>query len=74
MADAFEAALERVRRACDANGIAAGLHTRSGEEAAKRIPEGFTLLTVASDLTHLEAAAAAHLATVDRQRPPNSQR
>jgi 4-hydroxy-2-oxoheptanedioate aldolase len=68
VADAFEAALERVRRACEANGIAAGLHTRSGEEAAKRISEGFTFLTVASDITHLEAAAAAHLAAVERQR------
>ena len=68
VADAFEAALKRVRRACEANGIAAGLHTRSGEEAAKRISEGFTFLTVASDITHLEAAAAAHLAAVDRRR------
>jgi 4-hydroxy-2-oxoheptanedioate aldolase len=68
VADAFEAALKRVRGACEANGIAAGLHTRSGEEAAKRISEGFTFLTVAGDLVHLEAAAAAHLAAVDRQR------
>jgi 4-hydroxy-2-oxoheptanedioate aldolase len=59
--DAFEAALVRIRQACEANGIAAGLHTRSGEEAAKRIPEGFTLLTVAGDITHLEAVAQAHL-------------
>ena len=77
VADAFEAALVRIRRACDANGIAAGLHTRSGEEAAKRITEGFTFLTVAGDLVHLEAAAAAHLAAVDRQRvsgtPPMTQ-
>jgi hypothetical protein len=35
VADAFEAALARVRRACEDNGIAAGLHTRSGEDAAK---------------------------------------
>jgi 4-hydroxy-2-oxoheptanedioate aldolase len=68
VADAFEAALERVRSACDAHGLAAGLHTRSGAEAAKRMAEGFTLLTVASDLTHLEAAAAAHLAAADGGR------
>jgi 4-hydroxy-2-oxoheptanedioate aldolase len=61
VADAFEAALVRIRQACEANGIAAGLHTRSGEEAAKRISEGFTLLTVAGDITHLEAVAQAHL-------------
>jgi 4-hydroxy-2-oxoheptanedioate aldolase len=68
VADAFEAALARIRRACEANGLAAGLHTRSGEEAAKRAAEGFTLLTVASDIVHLEAAAAAHLAAADHVR------
>jgi 4-hydroxy-2-oxoheptanedioate aldolase len=70
--DAFEAALERVRRACEANGLAAGLHTRSGEEAAQRISEGFTLLTVASDIVHLEAAARAHLVAADRARSATS--
>ena len=68
VADAFESALGRVRRACEANGLAAGLHTRSGEEAAQRMSEGFTLLTVASDIIHLEAAARAHLAAVDGAR------
>ena len=52
----------------EANGLAAGLHTNSGRAATKRIAEGFTFVTVAGDLTHLEAAAAAHLAAVDRQR------
>jgi 4-hydroxy-2-oxoheptanedioate aldolase len=61
VADAFEAALVRIRRACEDNGIAAGLHTRSGEEAAKRISEGFTVLSVAGDAQHLEAVAKAHL-------------
>jgi 4-hydroxy-2-oxoheptanedioate aldolase len=61
VADAFEAALARIRRACEDNGIAAGLHTRSGEEAAKRISEGFTVLSVAGDAPHLEAVAKAHL-------------
>jgi 4-hydroxy-2-oxoheptanedioate aldolase len=70
--DAFEAALARVRRACEANGVAAGLHTRSGEEAAQRISEGFTLLTVASDIVHLEAAARAHLVAADRARSATS--
>ena len=61
VADAFEAALARVRRACADNGIAAGLHTRSGAEAAARAAEGFTLLSVAGDITHLEDAARSHL-------------
>ena len=68
VADAFEAALVRIRRACEDNGIAAGLHTRSGEEAAKRISEGFTLLTVAGDVTHLEAVAQAHLVAARGER------
>jgi 4-hydroxy-2-oxoheptanedioate aldolase len=68
VADAFEAALIRIRQACEDNGIAAGLHTRSGEEAAKRISEGFTLLTVAGDITHLEAVAQAHLVTARGKR------
>jgi 4-hydroxy-2-oxoheptanedioate aldolase len=62
VSDAFESALARVRRACEDNGIAAGLHTPSGEDAAKRIVEGFTFVTVAGDINHLEAAARAHLA------------
>ena len=69
VADAFESALARVRRACEDSGIAAGLHTSSGEEAAKRISEGFTFVSVAGDLSHLEAAAQAHLTVARRQRP-----
>ena len=61
VAAAFGAALERIRGACEANGLAAGLHTRSGEEAARRLAEGFTVVTIAGDLTHLEATAKAHL-------------
>jgi 4-hydroxy-2-oxoheptanedioate aldolase len=68
----FEAALTRIRRTGEANGLTAGLHTRTGEEAARRISEGFTFLTVASDMTHLETAAAAHFAAADRQRSATS--
>jgi 4-hydroxy-2-oxoheptanedioate aldolase len=68
VSDAFEAALVRIRTACEDNGIAAGLHTRSGEEAAKRMSEGFTLLTVAGDITHLEAVAQAHLVAARDRR------
>ena len=38
-----------------------GFHTPSGEVAAKRLGQGFTLATVSSDLIHLEQAATAHL-------------
>jgi len=60
--EAFDRALVRVRKACEANGIAAGVHTASGEVAASRLAAGFTFVSVSSDLTHLEEAAQAHLA------------
>ena len=57
----FEAALKRVSAAAQEAGIAAGIHNANGELAQQRLGEGYTFATVASDLTHLEAAAAAHL-------------
>jgi len=59
--DLFEAGLTRVRTAAAAAGIAAGIHTPEGAVAAKRLAEGFTFASVASDLTHLEAIATQHL-------------
>jgi len=59
--DQLAEALTRVREACDAAGIAAGIFTPSGEVAAQRLREGFTFVTVALDLVHLEQAARAHL-------------
>ena len=61
VATEFNAALVRIREAALAAGIAPAIHTASGEIAQKRIAEGFTFITISSDLTHLEAAAAAHL-------------
>ena len=61
--DEFEAAVARVREAAAAAGIAAGIHTPDGAVAARRLAEGYTFATVASDLTHLEAVAASHLDT-----------
>jgi 4-hydroxy-2-oxoheptanedioate aldolase len=59
--DVFDRALERVRAACAAAGVIAGIHTPSGAVAARRFAEGFTWCSVASDLTHLEEAARSHL-------------
>ena len=59
--DEFEAALVRVREAAAAAGIAAGIHTPDGATASRRLGEGYTFASVASDLTHLKIAAAAHL-------------
>jgi 4-hydroxy-2-oxoheptanedioate aldolase len=60
--DVFDAALQRVIAAAHDAGIAAGIHNASGTEAAARLALGFDFATVASDLVHLEQAAASHLA------------
>jgi 4-hydroxy-2-oxoheptanedioate aldolase len=57
----FEAAVLRVRTAAASAGIAAGIHTPNGATAARRLAEGFTFASIASDLSHLEAAARGHL-------------
>lgn len=64
----FEAALQRVREAAGAAGVAAGIHTHHGDAAAQRLAEGFTFVSIASDLTHLELAAQAHLAAARRHQ------
>jgi 4-hydroxy-2-oxoheptanedioate aldolase len=60
---AFGEALARIRAACDSHGRIAGIHTPSGEVAASRLAEGFTLATVAHDVGHLVESARRHLAT-----------
>lgn len=70
VAEEFEAALTRIRAACEASGIIAGIHTPGGEVAARRLAEGFTLATVAHDVGHLVSAARDHLAVARRRRPP----
>lgn len=57
----FEAALARIQQAAAAAGIAAGIHTPDGATAARRLAEGYTFASVASDLVHLKLASAAHL-------------
>jgi 4-hydroxy-2-oxoheptanedioate aldolase len=58
----FNAALETIADAAAAAGVAAGIHTPAGDVAAQRLRQGYTFTTIASDLTHLELAAKAHLA------------
>ncbi|SDE17727.1 HpcH/HpaI aldolase family protein [Glycomyces harbinensis] len=60
--DALEAAVERTRAAAEAAGIVPAIHTLDGATARKRLQAGFRMVTIASDLTHLEAAARSHLA------------
>ena len=59
--DKFDDALARVATAAASAGIAAGIHTPAGEVASERLAAGFTFASIASDLVHLEAAAATHL-------------
>jgi 4-hydroxy-2-oxoheptanedioate aldolase len=67
VAEAYEAALARIRAACAANGIIAGIHTPSGEVAAARLADGFTLATVAHDVSHLVEVARHHLVVARRR-------
>ncbi|HEY5978451.1 MAG TPA: aldolase/citrate lyase family protein [Microlunatus sp.] len=57
----LDAAVARIRKACETADIIAGIHTPSGEVAAQRLAEGFTFVTVAHDVGHLVAAARSHL-------------
>jgi 4-hydroxy-2-oxoheptanedioate aldolase len=59
--EVFEDAVRRVREAAAAAGIAAGIHTRDGATAARRLAEGYTFASIASDIVHLEQAARGHL-------------
>jgi len=63
----FERALVRIRNAADAAGKAVGIHCPSGDIARTRLAEGFTFASVASDIVHLEAAAASHLRAACRK-------
>ncbi|RKT86914.1 4-hydroxy-2-oxoheptanedioate aldolase [Saccharopolyspora antimicrobica] len=66
--DAFEAALTKIAEAAANAGIAAGIHTPSGEVAAHRLAQGYTYATVSCDLVHLEQAAKAHLSAARGER------
>lgn len=69
VADVFGNALVRIRQAAAAAGVAAGIHAPDGETAAKRLADGYTFASIASDLVHLEQVARGHLSTVRSGRP-----
>jgi 4-hydroxy-2-oxoheptanedioate aldolase len=58
----YEPALERIRTVAEKAGIAVGIHCPDGQSAARALAAGVTMATVANDLNHLAAIAAAHLA------------
>lgn len=62
--DALEAAIRHVRaRAADAE-LSVGIHTFSADEAYTRLRQGFTFVSIASDLTHIQGIARDHLVKV----------
>lgn len=61
MDDIFDAALECVLGAARSAGIVAGIHSPDGDTARRRLDQGFTLVSIASELVHLEQAARDHL-------------
>ena len=56
-------AVERIREACHQNGIAAAIHSPSGEWARRHAQAGFDLITVASDAPLLRGAASREMST-----------
>ena len=61
-APAHREALERIRAACERHGIIAGIHCDGGAMAARRLQQGFRMVTVANDLVTLRAGVTAELA------------
>jgi 4-hydroxy-2-oxoheptanedioate aldolase len=60
--EVLEKAIARVREACAANGIVAGMHCNGGgEEAAARAAAGFRLVTVGVDASLFRGAVAGEL-------------
>ncbi|MFG1950411.1 HpcH/HpaI aldolase/citrate lyase family protein [Micromonospora sp. NPDC048830] len=62
VADELSRALKEITEAAARVGIASGMHCPDGATAAQRLEQGFTFATVSSDITHLQEAAARHLA------------
>jgi 4-hydroxy-2-oxoheptanedioate aldolase len=58
----FAQALAGIRSAAQAAGIGCGMHCSDGEAGARFLADGFTFVSISSDLTHIHAAGRAHLA------------
>lgn len=59
-------AITAIREACAAHGVVAGIHCGNGDMAARRVAEGFQMVTVAQDLAAMDAGISA--ATVAARR------
>jgi 4-hydroxy-2-oxoheptanedioate aldolase len=63
----FVAALERIQAAAKKNHLAAGIMTGDGASAAKRVQQGFQLVTVTTDLNSMIAGATRQLHQAQRE-------
>ena len=55
-------AVETIRQACDANGIAAGIYVGDGERARGYLDQGFRIVTASIDYTLIDAGSRRDLA------------
>lgn len=69
VAGEVDAARNRILRSARSAGVVAGIHTPDGQTARRRIEEGFSMVTIASDLVHLQQAAQHHLAVARGTEP-----
>lgn len=58
------AAVDRILKACQANGIIPGIVTASAEDAARRIRQGFQFVTCMNDLGFFRSRTLQHIQTV----------
>jgi 2-dehydro-3-deoxyglucarate aldolase/4-hydroxy-2-oxoheptanedioate aldolase len=63
--DAIVQAIDRILKACQDNGKISGIVTLSAEDAARRINQGFQLVTCMNDLGFFASRTKAHLARVN---------
>jgi 4-hydroxy-2-oxoheptanedioate aldolase len=66
----FARALGDIRAAAQAAGIGCGMHCNDGDAGARSLADGFTFVTISSDLSHLQAIGRDHLARARSGRDP----
>jgi len=66
--DEHARAVERIRVACHRNGIAAGIHSASGESAREHAEAGFDMVTVAADAALLSSASRREVSVARGER------
>ena len=68
--DSFASAIDRVLAACERTGVVPGAHGAASQEvAARRLAQGFRLVTVTTDQSSMARAAAADLRAARDVRP-----